>query len=280
MTNQKSQYNPKLKSYHIILIATLLSPLIILNSNYVNQKRLLEKNKMSPIEEFPFLRKLNDYKEDTNSICSKGSEKQKKYYETGNLEEVGIKEEKDNSNEERPKYIESLINVVRQATSSNTDQMQDDLIEYGKHLIPVGIFLVIAILSLPGWVVCCSCCCCKCCCCCCCKKAICKLPFFIITYTCYAIVLATCLYGLAKSDSIFVGLADTECSLLRFVGEVLDGESKTETPKWGGIETLKNKLEATSAEIDRIKDGTVTDLTSDKNSAESAKGVFEGVLHT
>ena len=78
MTNQKSQYNPKLKSYHIILIATLLSPLIILNSNYVNQKRLLEKNKMSPIEEFPFLRKLNDFKEDTNSICSKGSEKQKK----------------------------------------------------------------------------------------------------------------------------------------------------------------------------------------------------------
>ena len=129
-------------------------------------------------------------------------------------------------------------------------------------------------MSLPGWVVCCSCCCC------CCKKAICKLPFFIITYTCYAIVLATCLYGLAKSDSIFVGLADNECSLLRFVGEVLDGESKTETPKWGGIETLKNKLEATSAEIDRIKEGTVTDLTSDKNSAESAKGDFEGVLHT
>ena len=46
-----------------------------------------------------------------------------------------------------------------------------------------------------------------------------------------ALVVAVCIYGLSKSNHIFIGVADTECSILKFIDEVLDGESKETKPK-------------------------------------------------
>ena len=89
---------------------------------------------------------------------------------------------------------------------------------------------------------CCFCCCCNCCCCCCCKKPCCKIPCFVITYVLYALVVAVCFYGLSQSNHIFVGIADTECSILRFVDEVIDGESKETLPKWAGFTGIKGVL--------------------------------------
>ena len=93
---------------------------------------------------------------------------------------------------------------------------KQDIINYGKHLLPSLIFFAIGILCIPGWLICCFCCCCNCCCCCCCKKPGCKLPCFIFTYIFYGLSVAICIYGLTQSNKIFVGLSDTECSILKF----------------------------------------------------------------
>jgi len=151
---------------------------------------------------------------------------------------IGINDEKIES-QNNPKYIQALINLI-----SGSENNEDDsgILDYIKHIIPALIFLVIAILSLPGWLVCCICSCANCCCCCCCKKAFCKLPFYIISCVIYAFVVAVSIYGLSQSNSIFVGLADTECSLLKFIGEVLEGETRQTKPRWGGISGIQELL--------------------------------------
>ena len=127
--------------------------------------------------------------------------------------------------------------------------LKENLITYGKHIIPILVFLVVAVLCIPGWIICCFCCCCNCCCCCCCKKPGCKLPCFIISYVMYALVVVVCIYGFSQSNHIFIGLADTQCSILKFFDEVIDGESKNEPPKWAGINNINTILEDLKTQI-------------------------------
>ena len=56
----------------------------------------------------------------------------------------------------------------------------------------------------------------------------------------YALVVVVCIYGFSQSNHIFVGLANTECSILKFFDEVLEGESKDSLPKWAGIKGIKD----------------------------------------
>ena len=246
MTSNK--YSPKLKYYHVILISILLCPLLIINSNYLNKKREQEKALKQDIKILRqlYARKLDSssdddsFTSDTNKICEKGTKDLQNYYKTGDGSIIGIKEDEEIKSENNPKYIDALVNLI-----SNEGSSGDNIMDYIMHLIPVLIFLVIAILSLPGWLVCCICSCCKCYCCCCCQKPACKLPFYIITMVIYALGICVSIYGLSQSNSIFEGLADTECSLLKFIGEVLNGETKEKTPKWGGIYNILNIFEET-----------------------------------
>ena len=119
--------------------------------------------------------------------------------------------------------------------------------------LAMGAFLVFGLLSIFGWIFCCICCCCNCCCCCCCKKSSCKLPCFIFTYVFYALVVAISIFGLSQANKIFVGLADTECSLLKFFEQVLHGEVKPTLPRWAGIEGIQGMLTDINT--------TVTDLS-------------------
>jgi hypothetical protein len=249
MTKEKQKFKPKLRHYHIIFLTFLICPLLMLNSKLVNEKRNQEKalRGTTEISEYFFGRNL-DFKEDTDKICERGSKELKEYYSTGDPSKFGIEEIKE---EDRPEHIQALINIINEGTNGG-DGLQDNAITYAKHLIPVAFFFAVTILAIPGWIMCCSCCCCNCCCCCCCKNECCKLPFYIITNVMYAIVVAVSIYGLSQSNSIFVGLADTECSLLRFLGEIIDGETKSTTPKWGGIEKIKSLLQDTGKNIGEI----------------------------
>ena len=264
---EEKKFTPRLKYYHILLLAVLLCPIIIINSNLVNKKRLENKLNEEAKEKFERIligRKLDEFPEDTEKVCKKGSDDQKEYYKTGDGSKIGIKDGAITS-EDRPDYINDLIDIVKSSSSDSGDiDVTEKLISYIKHLIPVIFFLAVTVLSIPGWIICCSCCCGDCCCCCCLKKSICKLPFFIITYACYGIVVVLSIYGLSQSNSIFVGLADTECSLLKFVGDVIYGENKENTPKWGGIENIKNKLDQISGHFQTIKSTTLSQLTSKK----------------
>ena len=159
--------------------------------------------------------------------------------------------------------MKALINIIKNALGSDSDdkerdseegntnsemrhllsisELKDD-INYGKHLLPILIFFVLGILSLPAWPICCFCTCCNCCCCCCCKKPGCKIPCFIFTYIFYALSVAICIYGLTQTNKIFVGIADTECSMLRFFEQILEGEIRNSTPRWPGIEGIDGIL--------------------------------------
>ena len=140
------------------------------------------------------------------------------------------------------------------------------------HIIPILVLLGIGILFLPGWLVCCICSCADCCCCCCCKKSSCKLPFYIVTSIFYAFGLAVYFYGLSQTVNVFEGLGDTECSLLKFINDVLNGENGDKTPKWGGINTIQGLLRSTKYTLEGISD--TDDLNHGKTNFQYAKRDF------
>ena len=148
------------------------------------------------------------------------------------------------------------------------------------HLIPVIIFLAIAVLFLPCWLICCICSCAGCCCCNCCKTNKCKCPFYVVSLVIYAFVFCISIYGLSQSNSIFVGLADTECSTLRFIGEVLDGETKETKPKWAGITGITDLLENAKTQIGRLSSETASNLETKKGNVTNKKDEFEMALQT
>ena len=267
----KKPYTQKLKWYHIILLAIILCPFIIQNSNIVNRKREEQKEQIF-IEQIS-LRKL-DFISDTNAICKKGSEDLQEYYATGDSEKIGI-DDKKIENENKGKHIDALVNII-----SSEGDTSSNLMDYGMHLLPVVVFFAITILSLPGWLICCVCNCCNCCCCCCCKKNCCKWPFFIITSAIYALVLGICIYGLSQSNSIFVGFADTECSILKLINEFIEGESKDVTPKWPGIVGIKSIFSDSRTEIGNLDDTTASKLNSKKSDTIRDKNTFESALQT
>ncbi len=272
MSAQNKKFKPKLKYYHIFLLAIIFCPFLMLNSNSVNRRRKLKKE-----HEFVqnlFLRQL-DFTSDTDAICSKGSEELKNYYLTRDDDSIGIKSDKI-ENGSKEKYVDALINLIAGKGDSS-----ENVKEYVMHLIPVLIILVLAILSIPGWIALCSCSCCNCCCCCCCKKSICKLPFFIITSVFYAFVLGISIYGLSQSNSIFVGLADTECSILKFIDQVLSGEGENvPKPYWAGIDNIQNILTQTKTNIAKARTNYANDLNEKKGEITTAKTAFNTELKT
>ena len=271
MSAKSKNFKPMLKYYHIFLLVIILCPFLISHSNAVNRRRKLVKE-----HEFIqnlFLRKL-DFTSDTEAICSKGSEELKNYYLTRDDNSIGIKSDKiEKKNKED---VNALINLV--ASKGDTSE---NAVEYVKNLVPVLAILVLAILSIPGWIFLCSCACCGCCCCCCCKKSICKIPFYIITAVFYALALGISVYGLSQSDSIFVGLADTECSILKFIDQVLSGEGKNAPkPYWAGIDTIQEILRQTKASISNVKSSYSDNLSDAKSNIQTAKSNFENQLTT
>ncbi len=238
----------------------------------------------------------------TDEICARGSEDLIEYYKTGDLKKIELNDEKIKCEDKDEDYLKALINLIKTFAgdkgkeeessqegndvtspepgtgagdgsadpggrrylegSMNIDEMQDDLISYGKHLLPILVFFVIAILCIPGYLLCCCCCCCNCCCCCCCKKPGCKVPCFIFTYILYALVVAVCFYGLTQSNSIYAGLADTECSFLKFFDQILDGETKQDLPRWAGISGIDDILEDLHTQINSMKSGTRNDMNT------------------
>lgn len=312
MTNELTQYNPKLKPYHIIIVACLLSPLLILNSNYVNSQRATEKlnkEKSKLFDQIISSRHLQENEGDekpltgSDKVCQKGSKELISYYKTGDLSKIDLDDKPIKCEEKGKPYFEALLNIVKSLAdegdgeTDNSNQsgenhegestrrnlleigeIQDDLTTYVKHLIGILIFLVIGILSLPGWLVCCFCNCCNCCCCCCCKKRNCKIPCFIFTYIFYVLAVVVCIYGLSQTKKIFVGMADTECSILKFFDQVLEGETKQEMPRWAGIDGINGILQNLYNSINEMKDGTYNDLETQIGYINDKKVEFLGLM--
>ena len=155
------------------------------------------------------------------------------------------------------------------------EKTKNNLITYGKHLLPILIFLVLSFLCILGWLICCFCNCCNCCCCCCCKKPCCKIPCFLFTFILYAGVVAVCFYGFTQTNGIFTGLANTECSIMHFFDEILFGETKKTTPKWAGIEGINDILSELSGVISNMGRSTYQTLEDGLDSIKEKQDEFE-----
>jgi hypothetical protein len=143
--------------------------------------------------------------------------------------------------------------TLRNLMDSDTEE---NIKKYLPRVYAMLVFLGIAGLSFIGWIVCIICCCADCCWCPCCKKVSCKIPFFIFTYIFYGLVVAVCLYGVTQASKVFVGIADTECSLLQFFDVILYGEQKDPSqPRWIGIENVTFLLDELNT--------TLTDMKND-----------------
>ena len=273
----------KIKYYHIILISIFLCPLPIINSNKMQEKKAQEKLNKKEDETFQKIimgRYLVTFEEGIEQICNKSSDDLKNYYISKVDNTLGLNEESESDNKDNPEYINALINIIKESTGSKSENrdITEDVKTYLMHLFGVIFFLAVAILSIPGWIICCSCCCCNCCCCCCCKKPFCKLPFIIIVFVLYAFVFAVCLYGLIKSNSIFTGLSDTECSVLQLFNETIEGEGKSGKPKWVGINGITNIFDEINTKIQKTGQETLNVLDSQKANITTKKNIFEEAL--
>lgn len=296
MSKAHKKIRSKLKYYLTFLLVCLLFLIVILNVNYINNKRKKEKlyqEKSNLFEKIILGRGLEgegegegDKSENKTEICNKTSDKLKNYYKTGDLSVMGIDEH--NITGKDGEHIQALINIVKisfdKNKTKNKEENDDDssllenLIIYGKHYLPLVIILGISILSLPGWLVCCILNCGNCCWCCCCKKPCCKIPSFVFSYIFYGICALICFYGLGKINTVFLNIADTECSILKFVEDVLNGETKENTPFWPGIDGIEEVLNKLSEKVKVMKPDTVNQLSNKQLNLISKKDIFENSL--
>ena len=305
MKSKQNDSKAKLKSYHMILISSLLCVIFILNSNYVNEKRAairLEKKQDSifnqliskrSLEETVINNKGTEDMKESDKVCERGSDELKSYYKTGDLSKIELDDKEIKCEDKDKDYMKALIDLVEKYVNNNEtnsdgtkknskfsiEEDKENIIKYLKHILPLLIFFLIGILSLIGWLICCFCNCCNCCCCCCCKKPGCKIPCFIFTYIFYLLAIAACIYGFSKSNKIFKGLSDTECSFLKLLEQVSEGEVKTTEPKWIGVNKINELLKNLSAQINSTKETALEDLHDKKSEISTKNQTFNTQLN-
>ena len=304
MSNGKNLSTSRLKAYHIFLMSCLLTTLMILNSNNVNEAKALQKENERANALFSRIISIRNLDEsistlnhdDSDAVCARGSKELNEYYKTGDLSKIDLDDDGIKSEEKDQSYMKALRAIVKKFVDGDDKEEEDDntlrtleeiagiekqnLIDYGKRILPMLIFLVFGVLGIFGWVICCFCCCCDCCCCCCCKKEGCKIPCFIFTYLFYALVVGVCVYGLTQSNKIFEGLANTECSILKLLEQVLDGEIKQTTPRWIGISGINGLLDGLKSQINTLKTTAITDLKTNISNIDTKKTAFTNAIQT
>jgi hypothetical protein len=233
-------------------------------------------------------RKLAETSKKTCKICSKTSDVYSQYYKTGDTTKINMDE--DNTEKYDSYYIKALINIVahyyenkrakKKGVSNNPDpDFKKHVLKYAYHILPLVIVLGLGILSLVVWIVW-AICVCKKCSCCYCNRPKCKTPSIVLALIFYAIVSLISVYALIEQDKIFTGLADLECSVLKFTDEVLEGEKNPFPPFWVGIEKMKKSLLDISAKIVELTPTTVNVLQGFQTSIDDAKDDFEDSLNT
>ena len=267
--SKKKKYN--FTTYYIILISILISPLLILNSSYKIRQR--NQSKLNNSAKKNILRNL-DFNSDSLEVCSRSSEDLINYFQTGDTNYVKLYEFQEDS--EPSNVTIYLINIL-----SDEGDSDDNSKKYAKHLAPMIIFTILGVLCIPGWVIFCCCAFCGCKCFNCCKTLKCRVPFFVIVSILNLLFLADSIIGLIKVNPIFKGFSNTECSLLRFINEVLEGETKNVLPKWGGVSGIINIFDRTIEKIEEMsRDNTLSTTESQQEAYEQANQTFIANLKT
>ena len=299
MAIQGTKINQKIKPYLIIILSCILSPLLIMNSNYINNQRTKPytyKEKSKIFDKLIKTRKLRENQKEilsfkvSDKICEKSHEELRDYYKTGDLEIIGEEDNviKAEDKEKDKAHFKALINIIdfwiKDKDKNETKKLlglkpiKNDVLTYSKHMIPFLIFLVIGILSIPAWPLYCFCCCCNCCCCCCFKKPKCKLPCFLLSFILYILSTTICILCLIKSNSIIAGIADTKCSILKFYEQIFEGETKEILPKWAGIDEINDILQEINVQIENLRKGSLNHLNQKIYDINTKKLTFKNKM--
>ena len=279
--------NKTFKNIFIYLLPFLSISYLIINSTQFKVLKHKIKTNLMP-------RNLEETAEKSTKICDKISTKLEKYFKTGDKSELGLEE--DNTEEYGQYYIKALINIVKhyyeekeKKQTSNTRILDGDdgsagymknLFKYAYHILPLLVVFGIGVLSLVGWLICCCCTCYKCKCCVC-KKPKCKTPSTVLAIIFYAIVALISFYALTEQSKIFSGLADTECSVLKFTDEMLYGENIKYPPYWAGIDKIAEILENIKTKTYDLSQSTViNDLLTQKSKSNTKESAFISELGT
>ena len=152
------------KAYHIFIIACILSPLLILNSNYVNNRKEKIKTNEGNSKLFDQIilgRQLEGVEGDeggaktgTDKICEKGHDDLVVYYKTGDLGKIGLDDKPIKAEDKDEPYLQSLIKIIKSLSGGGDDSkkerlrnlqsfdaIQDDLITYLKHLLDLQYWI-------------------------------------------------------------------------------------------------------------------------------------------
>ena len=120
----------KIKYYHILILGLILSPLIIINSNYVNNQRdedKLYKEKSRLFDKIISGRYLDEEEKEkekeekkessssdgVNEVCERGSDELKSYYKSGNLGDIEIEEGVIECKDKDKDYMKAIINIIK-----------------------------------------------------------------------------------------------------------------------------------------------------------------------
>ena len=158
-------------------------------------------------------------------ICSKCSKKLIEYYEKGDLSTINLDDtpmHTENKEENHIKaFIKIIINLIDDDEKEEKDiDIKDNISIYLIHVLPMIIFFVIGLLSIFGWIICCICNLCNCCCCCCLIKKGAQIPFIIITYIFFGLIISFIIYGLINEKKFFIELSSVECSILKLIDQI------------------------------------------------------------
>ena len=278
--------NKTFKNIFIYLLPFLSISYLIINSTQFKVLKHKIKTNLMP-------RNLEESAEKSTKICDKISTKLEKYFKTGDKSELGLEE--DNTEEYGQYYIKALINIVKhyyeekeKKQTSNTRVLDGDdgstgymknLFKYAYHILPLLVVFGIGVLSLVGWLICCCCTCYKCKCCVC-KKPKCKTPSTVLAIIFYAIVALISFYSLTEQSKIFSGLADIECSVLKFTDEMLYGENIKYPPYWAGIDKISELLGKFNTETAQLNiPNVLSEFTTEKGTSDDKKDDFERDLN-
>ena len=234
----------------ILIISSILISSLLISNYFLGIKQRKKEKEKENISKKDLIKKLNifrnlDFVSDGTEICSRSSDDLVKYFQTGDTNYVELYHY--NEDVEPSEIIISLINIL--TGEGNFDENNK---KYSIQLIPFAIFFFLGILCIPGWIIFCSCAFCKCKCYNCCKNIKCKTPYFIIVTIINVIFALNSILGFVKLKPIFEGLSNTECSIVRFISEILDGETKNNLPKWGGVSEIINVFDRTVMQIDQM----------------------------
>lgn len=277
MTNGKKNIK-KFSIFYLLLLTILLSIIVIifLNKNIKEKKaEQFKKEQYQKFEQIISRRELS-FNDSIEKVCIKGSKNLQEYYKINNPSLIGVDNYSFHSeNDEQPKYITNLMSLVTGESIEFSELAQS----YIKHALVSIIFFAIGILSILGWIFCAACCCCNCCCCCCCKDKSCKTPCFIffIIFSCVTII--TSIIGLGKSNLIFTGLADTECSILQFIDILLNGQKSEKLPRWLGFQGINDFIFDIEKQINSTGKNGVQKMKEMNQNLQEKKNKFNNVFN-